>query len=265
MFDIDSLNNRDEARIEKAIAFLEATLKPYHRAEIRGCEHIPTGAALYVGNHNSLTYCPEMYLLGMGAFRKGGIDDVPYGLAHEVLLSAPGINQLLCPLGAVRASHAMGDRILQAGKKALVYPGSDFDATRPHRQRHQVVFAGRLGYMRLALRNRVPIVPVVAAGAHSTVYVVDNLPWLAKRSGIQRHLRIKVWPLVLSFPWGLTLGPPIFFIPYPSKIILQVLPPMDFTRPGQDGTNDDIWLRSCDQKLRKTMQDALTRLARELR
>lgn len=265
MYDIDSLDNRCDERIGQAVALLEATLKPYHRAEIRGCEHIPKGAALYVGNHNSLTYCPEMYLLGMGAFRHGGIDDVPYGLAHEVLLSAPGVNQLLCPLGAVRASHQMGDRILQAGKKALVYPGSDFDATRPHRQRHRIVFAGRLGYMRMALRNRVPIVPVVAAGAHSTVYVVDNLPWLAKRLRMDRLLRIKVWPLVLSVPWGITLGVPVFFIPFPSKIILQVLPPMDFCSANLDNGDEEGWLRRCDAQLRQTMQQALTQLAQELR
>lgn len=264
MYDIDSLENRNEAHIARAVGFLEATIKRYHRAEIRGTERIPKGAALYVGNHNSLAYCPEMYLLGMGAFRHGGIADVPYGLAHEVLLSLPGANQLLCPLGAVRASHDTGNRILQSGHKALVYPGSDFDAGRPHRHRNRIVFGGRLGYLRLAIRNRVPVIPVVAAGAHSTLFIIDSMSWMAKLLGIERRMRIKVWPLVLSVPWGLTLGPPLFFLPYPSKIILEVLPPMDVSRPGSDATNDLGWLRRCDEKIRSTLQDALTRLSNEL-
>ena len=84
-YNIDSLDNRDPSKIELVAKLIENTLVRYHRAEVRGAERIPSGAALYVGNHNSFHYAPEMYLLGHAAFRNHGLAAVPFGLAHEVL------------------------------------------------------------------------------------------------------------------------------------------------------------------------------------
>jgi 1-acyl-sn-glycerol-3-phosphate acyltransferase len=262
-YDIDSFDNRDPALFERVAKLIERTLVRYHRAEMRGAERIPSGSALYVGNHNSFAYAPEMYLTGLAAYRAHGIEAVPYGLAHEVLLSWPIINDIICPLGAVRASHDNGRRLLAEGHKVLVYPGSDFDAGRPFRHRDRIVFGGRLGYMRLALRAQVPIVPVVAAGAHATTIVIDDLRWLARALRTDRHLRMKVWPLTLSIPWGLTLGPPPPFIPFPSRILLEFLEPIRFERGGEAAASDDAYVAACDEQVRQVMQRALTHLAGE--
>jgi len=262
-YDIDSLDNRDCAKLELAAEVIERTLKRYHRAEVRGVERIPDGAALYVGNHNSFAYAPEMYLLGLAAYRRHGMSAVPYGLAHEVILSMPIVNDLLCPLGAVRASHANGERLLEAGHKVLVYPGGDVDAARPFRDRNRIVFGGRRGYIKLALKSGAPVVPVVAAGAHSTVIVLDDLRWLARIIGANRLFRIKVWPVSLAMPWGLFIGPLPPFIPYPSRILMEVLEPIVFERTGVEAATDEAWVDACDERVRAAMQQALTRLAHQ--
>ena len=186
---------------------------------------------------------------------------MPYGLAHEVALGMPIIKQLLSPLGAVRASHAAAERLLAADKKVLVYPGGDLDAMRPHRHRNRVVFGGRAGFMRLALKSGAPIVPIVAAGAHSTLYVIDDLRWLAKLIGADKHLRIKVWPLTLSFPWGLTLGPMPPWIPFPAKIRIEVLDPIVFEGAHPRDADDPELVASRAEHVRQTMETALQRLA----
>ncbi|MBI4954380.1 MAG: acyltransferase family protein [Myxococcales bacterium] len=262
-YDIDSLENRDEGLIAAAVGFVEQTLGRYHRAEVRGVERIPPGAALYVGNHNSYTYTPDTYLFAAAAYRKHGIEAVPFGLAHEVIFSFPVVNQFLAPLGAVRASHQNGERLLGSGRKVLVYPGGDLDALRPYRHRNRIVFGGRRGYVRLALRAGVPIVPVVAAGAHATLLVLDDLRPLARAIGAERYLRTKVWPLSLSFPWGLTLGPPPPWLPYPARILMEVLPPVRFERTGPAAAADEAWVARCADAVERAMQAALTRLAIE--
>jgi 1-acyl-sn-glycerol-3-phosphate acyltransferase len=167
-------------------------------------------------------------------------------------------------LGAVRASHDNGEKLLQRGEKVLVYPGGDEDALRPYRRRNEVVFGGRQGYIRLALRTGVPIIPVVAAGAHATFYVIDDLRWLAKLIGANRWGRFKVWPLTLSIPWGLTLGPLLPHIPWPTKILIEILEPFHFERTGPEAAADEAWVSECSRRVESTMQSTLYRLAAEI-
>lgn len=259
-YDVDSLANRQPAAIERAVGWVEKTLVPYHRATVRGLDRIPGGPGLYVGNHNSFTYTPDMFIFGAALFRQRGMVDVPYGLAHSFILRMPWFNRLICPLGAIRACRENGLRVLQAGGKVLVYPGGDVDALRPFRHRGRVIFGGRQGYMRLALEAGVPIIPVVAAGAHATFIVIDDLRWLARLLGADRRLRIKVWPLTLSLPWGLTLGPPPPHLPFPSRIRVEVLEPISFARHGAEAAADPDWVTACCARVEGEMQAALTRL-----
>ena len=263
--DIDALDNRDEEVMEAMTGLVERTIEPYHRAEVRGIERVPAGGALYVGNHNSWAYMPETYLLSLAAYRRFGIDAVPYGLMHEVMLELPIINPLMTTLGAVRASHENGERLLRIGKKVLVFPGGDVDALRAFKDRDKVIFDDRSGFVRLALQTGVPIVPVVAAGAHSTFIIVDEMRWLAELIGARRFLRLKAWPLTLSIPWGITIGPPLSYIPFPSKILMEVLEPVRFARTGPEAADDELYVKSCARAVQENMQAALTRLAKERR
>jgi 1-acyl-sn-glycerol-3-phosphate acyltransferase len=262
-YDIDSLDNRDEARIATILRGVEHVVQPYFRAAVRGVERVPAGAALYVGNHNAGLMMPEALLLGAAAYRAHGLAGVPYGLAHEVVISLPLVNQFIVPLGAVRASHENALRLFDRSAKVLVYPGGDYDAMRPFRDRDRIVFGGRRGYVRLALRAGVPIVPVVAAGAHATFIVLDDGRWLARLIGARRFLRLEVWPITLCLPWGLVIGPGLFYLPWPTRILMEVLDPIRFDRRGEEAAADEDYVAACAAQVEATMQDALGRLARE--
>ncbi|MEI8257902.1 MAG: glycerol acyltransferase, partial [Deltaproteobacteria bacterium] len=58
-YDIDSLDNRDPRLIARAALIGEKVLEPYFRADFRGFDRIPRGAALLVGNHNGGLMIPE--------------------------------------------------------------------------------------------------------------------------------------------------------------------------------------------------------------
>lgn len=264
MYDIDDLDNRDPRQIARLAGWIDRLAAPYHRAEVRGTDRVPDGAALYVGNHNGGAYSIDTFLFGAAMYRARGMAAVPYGLGHEVAISLPGLNELLVPLGAVRASHENALRLFDGGHKVLVYPGGDFDSTRPFRHRHRVVFGGRRGYVRLALAAGVPIVPVVAAGAQSTFVVVDDGRWLARLLRADRLFRTKTWPITLCLPWGVSVLPLFPYIPLPSRIRIEVLEPIHFRRTGNEAASDEDWIRECASRVETEMQTALTRLSRGL-
>ena len=87
MLDIEAVGQRDYALIERFLDLIDSVWKPYHRFELRGVERIPEGAALYVGNHNGGLLSIDSFLFANEVFRNRGLADVPYGLAHDMVMN----------------------------------------------------------------------------------------------------------------------------------------------------------------------------------
>jgi len=240
---------------------MEPFLWKYFKPELRGLERIQPGAGLYVANHNAGLLSPDSFIFGTALYRKFGLEAVPFGLTHEYALALPLIRDVLVPLGAVRASHENAARLFASQHKVIVYPGGDLDALRPYRHRKRIIFGERRGYIRLALREKVPLIPVVSSGAHETFFVLDDGRWLARALGADRWLRIKVWPLVLSIPWGLTLGPPPPHFPLPRRIEIDVLEPVHFERYGEEAASDRDFVEECHERVHSAMERVLQRTA----
>lgn len=260
--DADSLENRDSQFIQKLAVLLDATMAPYHRTEVRGLGRVPRQDGLvYVGNHNGYPYMSDAWLFTSALFNEYGMSRTPYILMHELPLRLPLLNQLFTRKGCIRASGQNASRVLERGIPLLVYPGADVELMRPHRDRTRLRFNGRTSHIRLAIKYGVPIVPVVSVGSHSTAMILDDLPWLAQAIGAKSALGINAWPLMLSFPWGLTLGPFIPpYIPWPSKIIIEVLEPMTFSKEGAESAS---FVAACAAQVEQAVVQALARLEAE--
>ena len=74
---------------------------------------------------------------------------------------------------------------------------------------------------------------------------------------------MKVWPLVLSAPWGISVGL-LPYIPFPSRILIEVMAPITFERSGPEASEDDDYVRECAARVESAMQATLTRLANRL-
>jgi 1-acyl-sn-glycerol-3-phosphate acyltransferase len=156
--------------------------------------------------------------------------------------------------GAIRAGRERTLEALRQGYAVQVYPGGDHDACRPFRDRNKLVFAGRTGYVDLAREAGVPIVPVASVGGHETLIILREGRRLARWLGVDRSLRLKSFPLSLSLPWGLWLGPLPGYLPLPARIEIEVLPPI--TVAGDRSTLE------IDAEVRAILQATLDRLAR---
>jgi 1-acyl-sn-glycerol-3-phosphate acyltransferase len=258
-YDLDSLENRDPERIRRLWRLLGPPFRAYFRPVVRGLERIPPGPVLYVGNHNGFVPWDAITFFGEVLDRRG-VADLPYALGHDLTMSLPVVNQLFLPLGVVRASHGNAHKAFAAGHKVLVYPGSDYDSFRAYRDRNRVIFGRRRGYLALALRAGVPIVPVVSAGAHEVFYVIDDGQWLAKALRLDRLLRAKAWPIVWSLPWGLTVGPPLLYFPLRSRFYQEALEPIRFERTGAAAAADRSYVERCHERVLGTMQAGMDRL-----
>ena len=198
----------------------------YFRGEVDGLDNIPHGQALLVANHNAGITSMETLLLGLRYFQHTGGQEQIRFLGHDMMGRLPVIGNFLIQVGMIRASHTAADRALQAGCKVMVLPGGNYEAFRPFSQRHEVDFGGHVGYVRLALRNGAPVVPVLCLGGHETLYVIRRGARLARLTGAKRFLRSDSFPLFLALPWGVALGP-VFHLPLPAKLEVEVGEPLD--------------------------------------
>jgi 1-acyl-sn-glycerol-3-phosphate acyltransferase len=235
--------------------WLLATL--YFRAEVRGFEHVPDAPTLQVGNHSGGIVIPDTWIHGLGWYAYFGVERPLRPLVHSAAISIPGIGEVLRKTGCMPASPTNAREALHRGEDVLVYPGGDVETWRPWSKRNEVDFDNRTGFLRLAAEEGVPIVPVVSIGAHETFAVLTDGKGIAKRLGMDKRFRIKVFPLTLGLPFGINPGPMIPHFPFPSKIVIEVLPPLEITK--KDVTDAAI-KRTYDRVL-KVFQDGLDKLA----
>jgi 1-acyl-sn-glycerol-3-phosphate acyltransferase len=172
----------------------------------------------------------------------------------------PGLGSLR-KFGTVAASPENARKALESGAALLVYPGGDYEVHRPSWQRNRVDFDGRKGFLRLALAQNVPIVPVVAIGGQETALFLTRGERLAKLFALDRLFRLKVLPISIGLPWGLKIGDMFGHIPLPAKITVETLPPIDLRAEfGADPDLDEVY-----DHLIRLMQDTLDALAAERR
>lgn len=261
--DLDCAANRDGEFVAWAARRLKPLLWRYFRPVVRGLDLIPPGAGLLVGNHNAALLMPDILILGVALHERFGCDGLPFGMTHTTGLQLPLIGPLLARLGGLRGSQENGLRLLAEDRRVWVYPGGELDSMRAYRDRARVVFGARRGYVRLALRSGAPIVPFVAAGAHETLYIVDDGRWLARWLRLDRLLGVRTWPIVLCLPWGLWIGVPPPHVPWPSRIYIEVLEPIRFARQGEAAARDPAYVEECHVRVHGAMQAALRRLCAE--
>lgn len=252
---------RDPEFIRQHLETLAAWVERYHHTEVVGLEHVPRGPALAVGNHNGGIMSPDMFALMVAWWRHFGVDEPAYGLAHDIPFRVPGVRELLLRAGAVPARQENALALLRQGCKVLVYPGGDLDAFRPASRAGEVVFGERRGFVRAALRARVPVVPIVSAGAHEAFHVLTDGRELVRRLGLKRLTRVEVLPLVLCLPWGVAVGP-VPYLPMPVRIRIRVLPPIVWDLPSE-AADDPAAVERCAADVVRAMQTGLDALSRE--
>ncbi|HEY8740736.1 MAG TPA: lysophospholipid acyltransferase family protein [Candidatus Dormibacteraeota bacterium] len=261
-----SFEQRDPDLIRENLPlnWLLATL--YFRARVDGLENIPdVGPALLVGNHSGGNYIPDSFILGMAFATYFGAERPWFALTHSAAMAAPILGQMLKAFGSIPASRDNADEALRRGACVLVYPGGDIETYRPWWKRNEISLAGRRGFVRTALKNEVPLVPVVNIGSHETGIFISDGQWLCKLLGWDKSLRIKATPIQIGLPWGIWVTDFLPRVLLPAKIEVRVLPEMKFKRTGPAAAADDDYVQECFDEVVHVMQEALDEMAAKRR
>jgi 1-acyl-sn-glycerol-3-phosphate acyltransferase len=258
---VGDVRARDPALVSLVLDFFRAVGRHYFRLRIQGVEHVPSsGPVLLVANHNGGLLPTDSFFTALAVHDHYGPHRVPYVLTHDFAFSDPVLRSYALRLGLLRAGHHSAQQVFEHGGCLLVYPGSDLDTFRPFAERSRVVLGGRTGFLKLALRARVPIVPVVSTGTHEQLVVLARGDRLARSAGLHAWSRSSVFPLVLALPWGLMLG----FVPYlplPAQTTVAFGAPIAWPELGPDDAERPEVLDRCYRHVEARMQRMLDRLS----
>jgi 1-acyl-sn-glycerol-3-phosphate acyltransferase len=151
----------------------------------------------------------------------------PRAVWHWLWWTIPGLREAVTELGGLRAAPTPEEmaELKARGEHLIVAPGGMREAMRPFWADGRVDLGDRRGYLRLALRHDLPIIPVVATGLDATfvgfndgyrtsrrLFRRGDLPaWLAVGMG-------GIWPLALPFPAKIRqrIGDPILLGTLPA-------------------------------------------------
>ncbi|HMD56550.1 MAG TPA: 1-acyl-sn-glycerol-3-phosphate acyltransferase [Solirubrobacteraceae bacterium] len=256
-----ALSERSPDYIRLSLPLLWPLIAAWFRPDIRGLDQIPArGPVLLVGNHSGGNVVPDTIAFTLGFYRRFGVERPFFQLAHHLVMVAPPL-YLLRKYGTIEASFGSARAALDRGAAVLVYPGGDWETHRPSWHGHRIEFAGREGFVRLALDAGVPIVPVVSIGGQETALFLTRGERVARALTIDRRLRLKVLPISLALPWGLDIGDFLGHIALPAKITIQVLEPIRLHE--RFGTNPDV--DEVYETITALMQRTLDDLASERR
>ena len=256
------LDARDHTFARDALPALGVLYDHVFRCETEIERDVPDGPSLVVGNHNAMTGMPDMFCHMVAWWRRYGFDRPAYGLMHDIPFHTPLAGAWFNAAGAIAADASLARRALARGATVLVFPGGDLDACKPHRERYRIDFGERRGYIRLALRAKVPIVPLVSAGAHDSLWLWTDGRKIASFLGLPKRARSNVFPLGFALPFGPVVGLPYPHLPLPVKIHTRILAPVDLGG-GPGDAADPAFVEAAHQRVVAIMQAAMNDLAQE--
>ena len=141
--------------------FLTALPIKYFHATLEGIEHLPkSSGALVVGNH--ALFGLDGAVLGALIIKETG--RYPRFLGERNLWKIPVLGQVLTALGALEGEPKAAQLLLEDGELVVVYPGGVDDSFKLSSERHHLKWGQRAGFAKVAMRAKVPIVPVAGIG-----------------------------------------------------------------------------------------------------
>jgi len=199
------------------------------RAEWEGLEHVPLdGGALLVANHGGAI--PSDAPVIMHGVETELLRPV-YGLAENLFRQLPVVGTLWSRAGGVPAHPDNAYRLLHDDRQlVLVFPEGTKGTGKLVKERYRLRRFGRGGFVEIAMRAGVPVVPIAVIGNE------EAMPILWKSERVAKLLGLPYFPITANqFVYGPVLG---YVAPLPAKFRVRVLPPVRFdVEPGRERYN----------------------------
>ena len=254
------LEGVDDAFMDRQKYLWNPLMDYWFRMEIEGWEHLPESPVLLIGIHSGAPFVWDAWTVGIQWWRRFGTDRPLHGTAHDALMASPLIGSYFRKMGVLPAAPDSIASALEAGHDVALWPGGEIDSLRPWTDRDQAVLAGRKGFIRMAIRAGVPIVPIATVGGPDSMPVLARGRRLAKALQLDKVARLKRFPISIQAPWGIS---PAMLpeLPLPTKIRTAFQPPVKLSRDPAKAKDDDYVERKYDE-VQQSIQDGMDTLAR---
>jgi len=248
-YDVD-VYGFDRDLTEQVIVPLARPLyRRWWRVTTLGIDHVPAaGGALIVANHaGTLPFDAVMTKVAL-------LDEHPASrhlreLAADLALRVPVVGPLARKSGSTLAHTDDALRLLSDGELVGVWPEGFKGVGKLYRDRYKLQRFGRGGFVEVALRAQVPIVPVAIVGSEEIYPMIANARLLA------RLLGVPYFPITWQFP---ALGP-LGVVPLPSKWTIEFGEPIDTAAYGPEAADDSMAVFELMDRVRDTIQQMLYR------
>lgn len=225
-------------------------LRRWHRYEVSGIEVLDRpGAKMIVGYHGR-GFAHDLIILNRVLWERHG--RLPVSIMHKATERDPFWRVVNDGIGAVTGDGPELERRLASGQHLVVLPGGNREANRSFRVRWKVDWGERTGYLRLALRHRLPIVPVASSGVDWAYIGLNDGYALGKRLDLPAAL-----PLWAAFgPLGPMTSIPISPT-FPVKFRQRIGEPIDLESDGPVDPRDTERLRALHTLVQRRVQALL--------
>lgn len=244
---------RSESMRHLARTLYDPIYSKWFRAEWEGLEKIPTdGGALLVANHAGAI--PSDAPVIMHGIEKE-LGRPVYGLADFFFRKTPVLGTLWSRAGGVTAHPDNAYRLLrQQQQLVLVFPEGTKGPSKLYTERYKLRRFGRGGFVEIAMRAGVPVIPIAVVGAE------ESMPILARLPSIARAIGVPYVPITANM---LAFGPLGLVTYFPAKFKLRVLDPVHFdVEPGRERYSRSR-IMDASEAIREQIQQALYDMLRE--
>lgn len=230
-----------------ALAAMAFLYRYYFRVQTFGLRALPLGRLLFIANHSGQIPL-DGAMLGTALVLEAEPPRFPRSMVERWSAELPFVSVLFPRLGQVVGAPENARRLLMHDEVLVVFPEGSRGISKTFDQRYQLVDFG-LGFMRLALETRTPIVPVAILGAEEQYPSVANVRALAKLLGMP------AFPIVPQALFG-------FLLPLPVRYRIYFGEPMVFEGDPDD---DDAVIERKVWIVKQTIQSMIHRGLKERR
>lgn len=167
---IRAFNADDVTKTER---LLKATFGPWTWLSdplMEGIENIPQkGPALYVGNHTLLGVLDVPVMLAQIAKQRG---ITLRSLGDRAHFKVPGWRDFMTTMGCIEGTRENCTRLMQLGEQIVVFPGGGGEVFKRKGEQYKLRWKERVGFARMAIENRCPIIPFAAVGGDDFYSIV---------------------------------------------------------------------------------------------
>lgn len=243
-FDVDDFGY-DREYTNTIVPLFRLLYRRYWRVETTGLEHVPRqGGALLVSNHSGV-------LPFDGAMIEVAVidetDRYPHALVASFFGTMPMLSWFLRRTGQTLGHPDDALRLLRNGELVLVFPEGVRGTGKLYSERYRLRRFGRGGFVEMALRAGVPILPISVVGSE------EIYPMLADVQPLARLFGFPYFPITPTFPW---LGP-LGLVPLPTKWRIRFHAPVHTEDFGPDAAADPSLVMRVSDEVRDTIQAGL--------